>query len=239
MCAHIGAHCATISSSLGLCFCFAWLCYVHVGLNKERIVPHSVSRLCLGLLILCGVPGLSHAATVGEAAPAFATQSASGEQVSLADYAGHLVVLEWSNYNCPFVRKHYDSGNIPDMQERYTGKGVVWLTVMSSAPGKQGYFEPEALQALNKEHGNKATHVLRDADGTIGRLYDATSTPHLFVIDRDGTLAYAGAIDSIASAVKEDIEQAENYVVSALDSLLAGEKVKTPVSRAYGCSIKY
>lgn len=172
-------------------------------------------------------------------APSFTAETNDGQTIQLSDFKGKLVVLEWSNYGCPYVVKHYKSNNIPAMQEKYKAKDVVWLTVMSSAPGKQGFYEPEEMAKQNSEFNNKATHVLRDPSGEIGRLYDAKTTPHMYIINKDGILVYHGAIDSISSADMDDIEEADNYVQLALDALINGEEVENKVTAPYGCSIKY
>lgn len=176
---------------------------------------------------------------VGAPAPDFALENSAGETISLSDFKGKNVVLEWSNYECPYVRKHYDGGNMQGLQEKYTGKDVVWLTIISSAKGKQGYFEGKELTDRIASEKSKSTHVLVDASGVVGKKYAATNTPQMVVITTDSNVAYSGAIDSIPSANKDDIAKAENYVVAALDSILAGEKVATPLTRPYGCGVKY
>jgi peroxiredoxin len=169
------------------------------------------------------MPNPAAAVTVGEKAPAFTAKTADGSEVKLSDYAGKVVVLEWFNKGCPFVRKHYDSANMQTLQKEYTAKDVIWLTVNSSAEGKQGY----------------ETHVVLDADGSIGKLYDAKTTPHMFVIDKEGTLVYAGAIDDTPSVKTEDVKTAKNYVRAALDALAAGEAIADASTKAYGCAVKY
>jgi peroxiredoxin len=175
----------------------------------------------------------------GEAAPEFTLKDTEGNEHSLSDFKGKIVVLEWTNYGCPFVKKHYGGGNMQMLQEKYTGKGVVWLSICSSAPGKQGYYTaeqwPEQLAAAKA----KATALLPDADGTVGKLYGAKTTPHMFVIDKQGRLAYQGAIDDNRSWDPKTIEGAKNYVAAALDALLADEAVAEPETKPYGCSVKY
>jgi len=184
--------------------------------------------------------GVSFAAVaVGEAAPNFTLPDASGETKTLADYQGKYVVLEWTNPDCPFVKKYYGEGHMQQLQERYTQKGVIWLSVASSAPGLQGYYDGPAWQKLTSDHEAKPTAVLLDPSGTVGRLYGAQTTPHMFVINPDGQLVYAGAIDSTPSPHSEDIEDSENYVAKALDEALSGQPVSTPSTKAYGCSVKY
>ena len=184
--------------------------------------------------------GVSFAAVaVGEAAPNFTLPDASGETKTLADYQGKYVVLEWTNPDCPFVKKYYGEGHMQQLQERYTQKGVIWLSVASSAPGLQGYYDGPAWQKLTSDHEAKPTAVLLDPSGTVGRLYGAQTTPHMFVINPDGQLVYAGASDSTPSPHSEDIEDSENYVAKALDEALSGQPVSTPSTKAYGCSVKY
>lgn len=177
--------------------------------------------------------------TIGSAAPDFTLPAADGSVVNLKDYAGKLVVLEWHNKGCPFVHKHYDSGNMQALQKEFTAKDVVWLTINSSAEGKQGYeTAADALETFKKD-GAASTHLLLDADGKVGRLYGAKSTPHMFVIDKDGKLAYAGAIDDKPSTDAEDVKTAHNYVRAALESLMAGKPVETAATKSYGCGVKY
>lgn len=183
---------------------------------------------------------LSHAeAVVGEKAPAFNLPDTSGQAHQLADYADKYVVLEWLNHECPFVRKHYESGNMQSLQKEYVGKGVVWLSICSSASGKQGYNEPEAAAKLAAEKGSAASAVLLDPEGTVGRLYGAKVTPHMFVIAPDGNLIYQGAIDDIPSPRVSDIEAANNYVRACLDSAMAGKPVERTSTKPYGCGVKY
>jgi peroxiredoxin len=179
------------------------------------------------------------AALIGEAAPAFTATDSNGKSVSLSDYAGKVVVLEWTNHECPFVKKHYGAQNMQNTQKRAAADGAVWLTVISSAPGKQGHVDASAANKLTEERGAAPDAVLLDPSGDIGRLYEAKTTPHMYVIDRNGILVYQGAIDSIPSSDPEDIAKAENYVISALDALKAGNKVTTTVTPSYGCGIKY
>ncbi|MFG6458162.1 redoxin domain-containing protein [Roseateles sp. BYS96W] len=186
------------------------------------------------------MPALAHAAaTVDAPAPAFTATAADGKTVNLADYKGKTVVLEWTNADCPYVRKHYGSGNMQSQQKAATAQGVVWLQVISSAPGQQGHVDGATAQKLNAERGAAPTATLLDPTGELGRLYGAQTTPHLFVIKGDGSLAYKGGIDSIASASKDDIAKAEPYVTEALAAVAAGKKVEKASTRPYGCSVKY
>jgi hypothetical protein len=179
------------------------------------------------------------AAEIGQAAPAFTVKNLAGEAVSLADFKGKVVVLEWVNFGCPFVKKHYASGNLPKLQQDAIAKGVVWLTICSSGEGKQGYHPPAEMAALAGQHGNKASHFLMDTAGTMGKAYAAKVTPHMFVIGKDGILAYDGALDSKATTDQADIATAENHVVAAIDALLAGKEVAPAKTRPYGCGVKY
>lgn len=172
-------------------------------------------------------------------APAFTATTADGKTVNLSDYKGRTVVLEWTNHDCPYVKKHYGSGNMQGQQKDATGQGVVWLQVISSAPGQQGFVDGATAKKLNADRGAAPTATLLDPKGELGRLYGAQTTPHLYVIKGDGTLAYKGGIDSIASAKVEDIAKAEPYVKLALADVAAGRKVEKASTRPYGCSVKY
>ena len=175
----------------------------------------------------------------GQPAPAFSEPSATGTTVSLEEYAGKTVILEWTNHGCPFVQKHYGAKNMQQIQKRAAAEGIVWLQVISSAPGKQGHVTAAEAIALNVERGAPVTHVLLDEDGSMGRAYAAKTTPHVFIIDADGIVRYNGAIDTIPSADPADIPNAQNYVVTALEQMKAGGAVVTSVSKPYGCSVKY
>lgn len=179
------------------------------------------------------------AAMVGQPAPDFTLTDSNGAKRSLSDLKGKVVVLEWVNFECPFVGKHYGSGNMQKLQKAYTGKGVVWLSINSSAEGKQGYFAPDKINALMKEKGAAPTAYLIDADGAVGRAYGAKTTPHMYVIDAKGSLIYAGGIDDTPSTDQADVPKARNFVSAALDEALAGKPVTTASSTPYGCSVKY
>jgi protein-disulfide isomerase len=178
-------------------------------------------------------------AAIGQPAPEFTAKDVKGESVSLADHKGKVVVLEWTNFQCPYVKKHYSSGNIPKLQEKYTAKDVVWLTVNSSAEGKQGYLEPAKMTEEATKNGSKATAFLMDTDQKIARAYAAKTTPHMFIINKDGVLVYDGAIDSKPTADAKDIESAEPTFANALDAVLAGKEVAEAKNKPYGCSVKY
>jgi peroxiredoxin len=184
---------------------------------------------------------VAHAASVGQAAPAFTGRDSQGKAVSLSEYRGKFVVLEWTNRNCPFTKKHYDSGNMQALQKEWTGKGVVWLTVLSSSPSyaDDGYMtagEENAYIAKMRAH---PTAAILDPSGEIGRLYGAKTTPHMFVIDPEGKLIYAGAIDNKPTTKTADVKDATNYVSAALTDAMAGHPVQMASTRPYGCSVKY
>lgn len=179
------------------------------------------------------------AAKVGEPAPAFTATSTAGSPVSLGSYKGKVVVLEWTNHECPYVRKHYESGNMQALQRETTGQGIVWLTIISSAKGEQGYVTPAQADELTTSRKAAPTLVLLDEKGVVGRMYGATNTPHMYVVTQTGLLVYAGAIDDRPTTRKADVPGANNYVKAALESVAAGQPVKTPVTRAYGCTVKY
>lgn len=194
----------------------------------------------LALAVLFAVPSAAAAAPkVGQPAPAFKLMDVDGKERSLAEFAGKTVVLEWTNDGCPFVQKHYGSGNLQKLQQRWTDKGVVWLVVNSSSKGKQGHVDAAGAKQLMAEHGMKPTAYLLDPDGKAGKAYAATATPHMYVIDAKGNLAYQGAIDDKPTADPADIANAKNYVEAALTEVLAGKPVTTSATRAYGCSVKY
>lgn len=185
--------------------------------------------------------GLSAAtAKLGNPAPDFSLTDIEGKQHALSDYKGKTVVLEWFNAECPFVIKHYtQSGNIPRTQKAATEEGVVWLTINSAAPGKQGDYDAAKAKAWLASNQGAASAYLRDHEGKVGKLYDARTTPHLYVIDGQGVLVYAGAIDSIRSSRVDDIAKATNYVTETLADLKAGRPVRVASSKPYGCAVKY
>ena len=175
----------------------------------------------------------------GETAPEFTLTDSKGTSHKLSDFRGKLVVLEWLNHECPFVKKHYAGGDMQKLQKEYTDKGVVWLSIISSAPGKQGHRTGPQAEADTKDKNASPTAVLLDPAGTVGQKYGAKTTPEMFVIDKEGRVIYAGAIDSIKSTNSADIAKAENYVRQTLDAALAGQPVPTPKTTPYGCSVKY
>ena len=196
-----------------------------------------ISKSILALLVAAGTAVA--APQVGQPAPEFTLTDSNGKSHNLSDFKGKFVVLEWLNHGCPFVVKHYESGNMQNLQKEYTGKDVVWLSIVSSAPGKQGHMSPEETNKAKAEKGSAATAVLLDEDGTVGKLYDAKVTPELYVINPEGVLVYAGAIDDKKSTDPSDVAGAKNYVKQALDEAMAGKPVSEPSTTAYGCSVKY
>lgn len=180
-----------------------------------------------------------HAADVGKPAPAFSAKDAKGTDVSLDGLKGKVVVLEWVNHGCPFVAKHYDSNNMQKLQETYTGKGVVWITINSGSKASGTFTDDATFLKLASTKGSKATHLIADDSGTIGKAYSAKTTPHMFVINKDGVLVYNGAVDSKKTTNVADIESAENYVAKALDEVLAGKEVSNSKTEPYGCGVKY
>ena len=196
-------------------------------------------RCILGISLLLVAEPLAWAVRVGLPAPDFTATDTYGKSHQLSEYKGNFVVLEWHNRDCPYTHKHYASGNMQKLQKEWTGKGVVWFTVISSAPGKQGYVTANDENAYVKQVGASPTAVLLDPKGDLGRLYDAKTTPQMFIINREGNLIYDGAIDSKLTSDQADIAKATNYVQAALAEATAGKSVATPVSRPYGCSVKY
>jgi hypothetical protein len=201
--------------------------------SLTQLLLAGAASVALGLAV--------HAApAVGQTAPDFTLTDLNGQDHSLSAYKGRTVVLEWVNPECPFVRKHYDgSGNIPATQKGAIAEGAVWLTINSGYAGAQGDFSPEEVKVWSRKNGAAPTAYLRDQEGKVGKLYDARHTPTLFIVNPEGTLVYAGGIDDIGSANPGDIARANNYVKSALADLKAGKPVAKPVTRAYGCNVKY
>lgn len=190
-------------------------------------------------LVLCAVPTLLSAAKVGEPAPEFTGAASNGKTFRLSDYRGKYVVLEWHNNGCPFVRKQYNSGNMQRLQKQWTGEGVVWFTILSSARGQQGYVTAsEENDFLAKEQASP-TAALLDPDGVIGHLYDAKTSPQMVVINPQSVVIYDGAIDDKPTTDVADVPGAKNYVSLALREAMAGKTVETAATRPYGCSVKY
>jgi len=191
------------------------------------------------LLIVLLLISSAYAVKVGESAPDFQTTDSNGQLHTLAQYRGKFVVLEWHNNGCPYTRKHYDSGNMQRLQRDWTSKGVVWFTVISSAPGQQGFVTAQQENDYLKQMKASPSAALLDPQGNVGRLYSAKTTPHMFVINPEGVLVYDGAIDSKATTDQADIANAKNYVSQALVEAMANKPVTIPTSRPYGCSVKY
>lgn len=181
----------------------------------------------------------SESAVIGKAAPNFTLNNAEGKPVSLSEYKGKFVVLEWTNPGCPFVHKFYDSQDMQKIQKEETAKGVIWLRINSGAEGKEGYQTPADVLSYEQANHVASTATLLDPTGKVGHLYGARTTPHMFIINPEGVLIYAGGIDNKPSADAADIPGATNYVVTALNEAMSGKPVSTPTSRPYGCSVKY
>jgi peroxiredoxin len=178
-------------------------------------------------------------ARIGASAPAFKLTDSNGKAISLADFTGRTVVLEWTNHDCPYVRKHYGGNNMQMLQKKWTAQGVVWLTLISSAPGSEGYVSGDEANKLTLARGAAPSNVLLDPSGEVGRAYGAQTTPHMYVIKGDGTLAYMGGIDDKPTTRLEDLKTAKNFVDAALTELAQGIPVSITTARPYGCSVKY
>lgn len=189
--------------------------------------------------IVCLAAAAAYAVRIGDPAPDFTATDSNGKTQTLSAYKGKYVVLEWSNRDCPYTRKHYASGNMQSLQKEWTAKGVIWITILSSAPGEQGYVNASDENAqLAKVHAAPTAAIL-DPKGTIGHEYDAKTTPHMFVIDPEGKIIYHGAIDDHPTPDPADIKSSKNYVSEALTQAMAGGQVATSYTRPYGCSVKY
>jgi peroxiredoxin len=199
-----------------------------------------MKKMLLGLAALCALttPVLA-APAVGQPAPTIAAKDTNGQDISLEGYKGKIVVLEWTNHDCPFVKKHYGAHNMQDLQKKYVDQGVIWVAINSSAAGKEGHVDAATANKIAADQGAIRTATVLDPEGTIGHAYDAKTTPHMFVIDREGKVAYMGAIDDQPSPDPETIKGAKNYVAAALDELLTGKEVTTQFSQPYGCGVKY
>ena len=181
----------------------------------------------------------SAAPVVGQAAPNFKAADVNGKPVTLSDFRGKTVVLEWNNPECPFVKKHYGSGNMQKAQAAAAKDGVVWLSINSSAPGKQGHMDGAKAKAFVAKAGARPTAYLLDPRGVLGKLYDAKTTPHMYIVNKAGTLVYAGGIDDKPTPNPADVKGARNHVLAALSEIKAGKKVSVAASRPYGCAVKY
>jgi peroxiredoxin len=204
-------------------------------LNVGRLAAFSL----MGILLAGAARPAADEPQVGQAAPDFSTVDSQGQMRHLADYRGKVVVLEWTNAECPYTRKHYESGNMQSLQSLARDHGVVWLTVISSAPGKQGFVDGAGADQLTKTRHAVPSAVLLDPSGRVGRLYHAKTTPHMFVIDAQGELRYMGGIDSIATPEVSDIPKAEPYLKEAMLAVVDNQPVAHPATRPYGCSVKY
>ena len=207
----------------------------------KRTILRPIATFALAAVaLLAADTAIIHAApAVGSDAPDFKLTDVEGKTHTLSEHKGKYVVLEWTNPGCPFVQKHYGSGNMQKLQTEFTKKDVVWLSIDSSAQGKEGYLTADEGKAWLKETNAQPSALLLDADGKVGKLYGAKATPHIFIINPEGKLLYAGAIDSIPSADKADIAKATNYVQTGLDEAMAGKALTTTSTKAYGCSVKY
>src|SRR5213083_364783 len=200
---------------------------------KTRLILTAITVLASGVLYAGDVP------PVGSAAPEFSAPDSNGKTQSLSEYKGKYVVLEWFNPECPFVKKHYGSDNMQKLQAEYTGKGVVWLTIDSNAPGTEGTLTAEEAQKVMNSWKTKQTALLLDPEGKVGRAYGSKNTPNMVIINPEGKIVYEGAIDSKATPNPADIPVSTNYVKAALDESLAGKPISKPTTRPYGCSVKY
>ena len=196
-------------------------------------------QVFLCILLLAAAQIARSAVKVGQPAPDFSGTASDGKSYHLADYRGKLVVLEWHNNGCPYTRKHYNSGNMQKLQKQWTARGVAWFTVISSAPGKQGYVNANDENTYMSKMGAAPTAALLDPTGAIGHLYDAKTTPQMIVINPQGVIVYDGAIDNRATSDLKDIQGATNYVGLALEQSMAGKNVDVAATRPYGCSVKY
>ena len=194
--------------------------------------------LFLSCLMALALPAQANV-EVGKPAPDFSGVDSDGNMQTLSQYKGKTVVLEWTNHDCPYVRKHYHSGNMQALQKEATSKGIIWLSIISSAPGKQGHVSAAQANELTKSRNAAPTAVILDESSAIGRLYGAKTTPHMYIINPAGDLVYMGGIDNIASSNEDDIPKATNYVKVALQDLAEGKPIADQVTRPYGCSVKY
>ncbi|HEY5800069.1 MAG TPA: redoxin domain-containing protein [Burkholderiaceae bacterium] len=210
-----------------------------ISFTRRAVLRMSMSAVAVaGACLMVGASALA-APAVGQPAPVFTATDSKGQQHKLADLKGKVVVLEWTNHDCPYVQKHYKSSNMQNLQKQAKQAGVVWLSVISSAPGEQGHIDGAKADELTASRGAAPGAVLLDPQGAIGKAYDARTTPHMFVIDAKGVLRYAGGIDSIMSNKIADIEKADPYFKTAMETVLKGGEVAQAVTRPYGCSVKY
>jgi cytochrome oxidase Cu insertion factor (SCO1/SenC/PrrC family) len=208
-------------------------------MTYRRIALAALVLAATPLAVACDAAAQGASPEIGAPAPEFTLTDTYGNEHALADFRGEWVVLEWLNYGCPYVGKHYNSGNMQALQKKYGEEGVKWLAIVSSAPGKQGYYEPAAMNEQNEAHDQSALAVLLDPTGKVGRMYNAQTTPQMVLIDPEGTLLYNGAIDDKPSSRPSSLEGAHNYIAAALDEAMAGEPVRVSTTKPYGCSVKY
>ena len=201
---------------------------------------HKLIKMSLAAFLMLSASVIGHTAVkTDEKAPAFSLTDIDGKVHSLADYKGKYVVLEWTNYDCPFVKKHYGTNNMQTLQKDWTAKDVVWLSICSSVKGKQGYMTAAEWKEATKKQNTGGSAILLDEKGKVGQLYAAKTTPHMFIVNPEGVIIYQGAIDDKATADSADVPGATNYVSKALTEAMAGQKVGSPTTTPYGCSVKY
>lgn len=204
---------------------------------QKRVIQ--VATVVLAFLLTTSLFAFENA-QINQPAPDFTLTDSHGKSHTLSQYQGKIVVLEWVNFGCPFVRKHYNGKNMQALQQKYTAEDIVWLSICSSAPGKQGYYESNAeLNEKLAEEGHEASAYLIDASGEVGKIYNAKTTPHMYIINKEGSLVYGGAIDDKPTTRLEDLKSANNYVSEKLDILIAGNRVDPETTQPYGCGIKY
>lgn len=205
----------------------------------ERCRVSAIGLFFAATILNAGAQPAIAQARVGTPAPAFTLTDSNGRALSLADFKGKTVVLEWTNHDCPYVGKHYRGNNMQALQKKWTGQGVVWLSVISSGPGQQGHVSPQQANKLTADRGAAPSAVLFDPTGKVGHAYSARTTPHMYVVNGDGALVYMGGIDDQPSARLEDLKIARNFIDAALSEIAQGKPVSVSSSRAYGCSVKY
>jgi peroxiredoxin len=210
-----------------------------MSIARRRLLTLGLGGAAVVIGLGASLQAAAAQARVGAPAPAFSLTDSNGRTVSLAELKGKTVVLEWTNHQCPYVSKHYRGNNMQALQSKWTGQGVVWLSVISSGPGQEGHVSPQQANKLTADRRAAPTAVLLDATGKVGRAYGARATPHMYVVNRDGAIAYMGGIDDKPSARLEDLKTAKNYVDQALTEIAQGKPVSVTSTRAYGCSVKY
>ena len=207
--------------------------------DRRRVLAIGLYCATTIIALSAGAQSATAQTRIGAPAPAFTLTDADGRTLSLADFKGKAVVLEWTNHECPYVGKHYRGNNMQALQKKWTGQGIVWLSVISSAPGQPGHVSPQQANKLTADRGAAPTAVLFDPTGKVGRAYGARTTPHMYVINGEGALVYMGGIDDKPTARLDDLKNARNFVDEALSEISQGKPVSVTASRAYGCSIKY